>query len=117
MFGILLVTGVGSLAGPIGGGLILIGFFIAEQINNSNLTKQREEHIAYENKLLSELSEIKEKEKIKEEYKAAVDNLKNELEKHEVKRNRKVSNTETIYMMRGKRHIFDGVDFIEIDEK
>lgn len=107
---------VGVIAGPIGSGLIIIALLIAEEVNNSKLTKQREEHKAYEARLLSELSEIKEKEKIQEEIKVAVKNLKNAIHEHEVKKNKKTTNKETIYMMRGKRHIFDGENFIEIGD-
>jgi hypothetical protein len=113
--GVLLVMGVGAIAGPIGGGLIIVALLIAEEVNNTKLTKQREEHKEYEERLRAELSEMKEKEKIKEEIKIAAENLKKAVHDNEINKKKKISKNETIYMMRGKRHIFDGENFIEID--
>ena len=114
---ILLFIGVSVIAGPVASGLILITLVIAENVYNEKLNKQRQEQKASEDRLIAELAEIKEKEKVKKEIKVAVENLKNAIHEHEVKKKKKISNKETIYMMRGKKHIFDGENFIEIDEE
>lgn len=114
---VLLVMVVGAITGPIGGGLIIVALFIAEEVNNTKLTKQREEHEAYEARLLNELNQIKQEEKIKEEIKIAAENLKKAVLDNEINTKKKISKNETIYMMRGKRHIFDGENFIEIDSE